>query len=131
MKKMRRGLTLMELLTVISILATLAALLYPVYLKVRSRMYEINCANQLRQIGLAIRMYVKDYAAEETPYAMPVIPGTLYPYYLKDESEQDGAEMVGEEVPTANGHERRVAIRQKPNPLLKYPQIKGLKHQEG
>jgi len=82
----RNGLTLMELLTVISILATLAALLYPVYLKVRSRMYEINCANQLRQIGLAIRMYVKDYAAEETPYAMPVVPGTLYPYYLKDEN---------------------------------------------
>jgi hypothetical protein len=34
--------------------------------------------------------------------------------------------MVGEEVPTANGHKRRVAIRQKPNPLLKNPQIKGL-----
>ena len=33
---MRKGLTLMELLTVVSILATLAALLYPVYLKVRS-----------------------------------------------------------------------------------------------
>ena len=32
-------------------------------------------------------------------------------------AKQDGAEMVGEEVPTANGHERRVAIRQKPHPL--------------
>jgi prepilin-type N-terminal cleavage/methylation domain-containing protein len=85
--KMRKGLTLMELLTVISILATLAALLYPIYLKVRSRVYETSCANQLRQIGLAIRMYVKDYSPEEeTPYAMPVIPGTLYPYYLKNEN---------------------------------------------
>ena len=81
----RKGLTLRELLTVISILMTLTALLFPVYLNIRSRMYEISCANQLRQIGLAIRMYVKDYAEEETPYAMPVIPGALYPYYLRDE----------------------------------------------
>jgi len=82
----KAGLTLMELLVVISILATLAALLYPVYLKVRSRMYEISCANQLRQIGLAIRLYVKDYSAEETPYAMPILLGALYPHYISDEN---------------------------------------------
>ena len=34
--------------------------------------------------------------------------------------------MVSENVPTANGHKRCVAIRQKPHPLLKNPQIKGL-----
>ena len=59
--KMRKGLTLMELLTVMSILATLAALLFPVYLKVRSRVYQTSCANQLRQIGIAIHMYANDY----------------------------------------------------------------------
>ncbi len=83
---MRKGLTLMELLVVMSILATLAALLYPVYLRVRARIYETSCANQLRQIGLAIRLYVKDYSAEETPYAMPLFLGALYPHYLSDES---------------------------------------------
>ena len=80
---MRKGLTLMELLTVISILATLAALLYPVYLKVRSRMHEISCANQLRQIGLAIHMYCQDFG-DGSPYAMRNMPIDLYPYYIRD-----------------------------------------------
>jgi prepilin-type N-terminal cleavage/methylation domain-containing protein len=81
--KMRKGLTLMELLTVISILATLAALLFPVYLKVRSRVYEVRCADQLRQIGLAIRMYCQDFG-DGSPYAMSsrFLPEALYPHYL-------------------------------------------------
>jgi prepilin-type N-terminal cleavage/methylation domain-containing protein len=81
--KMRKGLTLMELLTVISILATLAALLYPVYLKVRSRVYETSCANQLRQIGIAIHMYANDYG-DGSPYAMFNMPGALYPQYIRN-----------------------------------------------
>lgn len=80
---MRKGLTLMELLVVISILTTLAALLYPIYLKVRSRMYAISCANQLRQIGLAIKMYVNDQG-QENPYFMPPNLGRLYPQYIHD-----------------------------------------------
>ncbi len=79
----RKGLTLMELLVVISILATLAALLFPVYLKVRKRIHAINCANQLRQIGLAIRMYAHDQG-DDTPYSMPIRLGQLYPSYVKD-----------------------------------------------
>lgn len=77
----RKGLTLMELLVVISILATLAALLFPVYLGFRSRMYEISCANQLRQIGLAIKMYVHEQG-DDTPYSMPYIE-RLYPQYIR------------------------------------------------
>ena len=77
----RGGLTLMELLTVISILATLAALLYPVYLRVRSRVYEVRCADQLKQIGVAIKMYVHDYGGD-TPYSMPPNLGVLYPHYI-------------------------------------------------
>lgn len=80
---MRKGLTLMELLVAISILATLAALLFPVYLNVRTRMYTISCANQLRQIGLALRMYVHDHG-DETPYAIPHRLGQLYPHYVSD-----------------------------------------------
>ncbi len=78
----RKGLTLMELLTVISILATLAALMYPVFLRVRSKIYAINCANQLRQIGLAIRMYINDYGGDY--YAIPPYWGKLYPHYISD-----------------------------------------------
>ncbi len=78
----RKGLTLMELLTVISILATLAALLYPVYLKVRSRNYLVSCANQLRQIGLAAKMYVNDLG-DDMPYSMGNIV-YLHPIYISE-----------------------------------------------
>lgn len=80
---MRKGLTLMELLVVMSILATLAALLFPVYLRVRSRMYEISCANQLRQIGVAIKIYVYEHG-DDTPYSMPHSLVKIYPHYVPD-----------------------------------------------
>ncbi len=79
----RKGLTLMELLVVISILATLAALLFPLYLSIRSRIDTLSCANQLRQIGLAIKMYTHDIG-NETPYGMPPYLGELYPHYVRD-----------------------------------------------
>ena len=80
---MRKGLTLMELLTVISILATLAALLFPVYQRVMKRVYVTNCANQLRQIGLAFRIYAHD-CGDDTPYALHYAE-KLYPHYISDE----------------------------------------------
>lgn len=79
----RKGLTLMELLVVVSILATLSALLFPVYLRFSSQISAINCANQLRQIGLAIRMYVLDLG-DDTPYSIPYGLGRLYPNYIQD-----------------------------------------------
>jgi len=80
--KMRKGLTLMELLTVISILATLAALLFPVYLNLRTRTDITVCADQLRQIGIALKMYAHDYG-DDTPYGMPPYYwGILYPNYI-------------------------------------------------
>ncbi|MCS7265057.1 MAG: type II secretion system GspH family protein, partial [Armatimonadetes bacterium] len=79
---MRRGLTLMELLVVISILTTLAALLFPIYLNFRSQIEVNNCANQLYQIGLALKMYVNDYGGD-TPYNVPPLLGALYPHYVR------------------------------------------------
>jgi len=81
--KMRKGLTLMELLTVISILATLAALLFPVYLNLRTRTDITVCADQLRQIGIALKMYAHDYG-DDTPYGMPSYLGALYPNYISN-----------------------------------------------
>lgn len=80
---MRKGLTLMELLTVISILATLAALLFPVYINLRTRTDITVCANQLRQIGLALKMYAHDHG-DDTPYGMPSFIGALYPHYINN-----------------------------------------------
>lgn len=75
----------MELLVVISILTTLAALLFPFYLNLRTRVDITVCADQLRQIGLALKMYAKDYG-DDTPYGIPEVRGVLYPNYIRNRS---------------------------------------------
>lgn len=56
----RRGFTLIELLVVVGILAVLAAVLFPVFQKVRENARRAACGSNLRQIGLAMQQYVQD-----------------------------------------------------------------------
>jgi len=57
----RKGFTLVELLVVVAIIVILAGILYPVFAATRRAAYNASCLSNLKQIGLAVNMYVQDY----------------------------------------------------------------------
>jgi len=54
------GFTLIEMLTVISIIAVLAAIIFPVMGRARAKGRQTVCASNLKQIGVAIGLYAQD-----------------------------------------------------------------------
>lgn len=61
MKNRKKAFTLIELLIVIAIIATLAAILFPVLAQMRRRSYQSACLSNLHQIGTGILLYSHDY----------------------------------------------------------------------
>jgi prepilin-type N-terminal cleavage/methylation domain-containing protein len=74
-----RGFTMVELLVVISIIAILAAILFPVFSRAREKTRQMSCRGNLHQIGLALQMYARDYDGR-LPAQHNDFRGLLTPY---------------------------------------------------
>jgi prepilin-type N-terminal cleavage/methylation domain-containing protein len=70
----RRGFTLIEVLVVIGVIAILAAILFPVFAAARGKARQIKCMSNLRQMGMALLMYVSDW---DDTYPYDVRPRAL------------------------------------------------------
>lgn len=105
-KPLSSAFTLIELLVVIAIIAILAAILFPVFAKVREKARQTSCASNEKQLGLGILQYVQDND-ETFPCGNKGRTGagwatSIYPYtksaalyHCPDDSNNGGRESYG------------------------------------
>lgn len=92
---MRRAFTLIELMVVVAIIALLVGLLTPALSRARSQSRLAACATNLRQIGVALRLYISTNR-DRLPHAsfMP----SMGPFPLNTKQPVGIAEVLGKEI---------------------------------
>jgi prepilin-type N-terminal cleavage/methylation domain-containing protein/prepilin-type processing-associated H-X9-DG protein len=69
------GFTLIELLIVIAIIALLAAILFPAFMRARENARRAGCQSNMKQLGLGILQYAQDYDEQMPKGAASAISG--------------------------------------------------------